>query len=419
MAGHGDFVSRGLSPQLVSLWDDWLAARMHELPRELGDDWLNVYLTSPILRFVLPRRLLGWPVVGILMPSVDRVGRYYPLLVASELPAESRARALALRAAAWFDQVEGAALETLADAPLTLDALADRLSRLPFVDPAPAVPAGEGALPLAAALADLGGAEQDGAALWWVNDSFRFCLAEPLPDTATLAWLMGGGAVADPSADSSRAAGRTHSGHVRSSNQDAILVDAARGLYAVADGMGGHLDGARASRVLTAALAAVPLDGSFDERVAAVRHAIEQVNRELYEFGLAAGDVCGATIVALLLGRERFAVLWAGDSRAYRLPASGDVEPLTRDHGHPEGGVSRACGAAADIELDLAEGRPEPGDRFLLCSDGVYRHLDVRGFLTANRSLRVPDLVDAVVAEVLESPADDNLSVVVAQASLG
>lgn len=81
---HGDFVSRGLPPALVEAWDRWLQACMLESQRQLGEQWLTLYLTSPVWRFAISPGILGPEGLGgVMMPSVDRVGRYFPLMLAA------------------------------------------------------------------------------------------------------------------------------------------------------------------------------------------------------------------------------------------------------------------------------------------------------------------------------------------------
>ncbi len=76
----GDFVSRRLPNEFIKPWDGWLQSAIAASREELGDEWLNSYLTSPIWRFLLSPGVCGnKAVAGIMMPSVDRVGRYYPL----------------------------------------------------------------------------------------------------------------------------------------------------------------------------------------------------------------------------------------------------------------------------------------------------------------------------------------------------
>jgi len=79
---HGDFVTRGLPRSFIDPWDRWLQEAIITSRQQLGDSWLNYYLISPIYRFVLSPGICGdhgWQ--GVLMPSLDKIGRYYPLTV--------------------------------------------------------------------------------------------------------------------------------------------------------------------------------------------------------------------------------------------------------------------------------------------------------------------------------------------------
>ncbi|RKT46313.1 type VI secretion system-associated protein TagF [Thiocapsa rosea] len=109
----GDFVSRRLPAELVQPWDLWLRECLVESRAQLGDSWLETYLTSPLWRFVLTPGVAGrsaW--AGVLMPSVDRVGRYFPLTLAC--PLETGVDPLRILAAAdWFERAEAVMLSGL------------------------------------------------------------------------------------------------------------------------------------------------------------------------------------------------------------------------------------------------------------------------------------------------------------------
>src|SRR5262245_64080727 len=120
---------RRMPSEFVAIWDDWLQRSLAASADALGAGWLDLYRHSPILRFALLPGLCGaslW--AGIVMPSVDRVGRYFPLTIALALDARPGALAAAVSAHEWFAAIEQVALRTLeSDAlPEELDAgLAD------------------------------------------------------------------------------------------------------------------------------------------------------------------------------------------------------------------------------------------------------------------------------------------------------
>lgn len=119
LACLGDFASRRLSRAFVERWDGWLQQVLPASRAQLGDGWLEAYLTSPVWRFVEWAEPGASPAtaaavnVGVLMPSVDKVGRYFPLCVAAALPGLV-AGAIELRALLqWLDRIEALALATL------------------------------------------------------------------------------------------------------------------------------------------------------------------------------------------------------------------------------------------------------------------------------------------------------------------
>lgn len=85
LPARGDFVGAGLSPELVSAWHGWMAMRLAESREQLQDDWKTLWLVAPVWRFALPPLHCGArAVTGLFLPSVDKVGRYFPLLAGVE-----------------------------------------------------------------------------------------------------------------------------------------------------------------------------------------------------------------------------------------------------------------------------------------------------------------------------------------------
>jgi type VI secretion system protein ImpM len=110
----GDFASRRLPDEFIRPWDEWLQEVLSTSRASLGDRWLDCYLTLPIWRFVLLPGLLGrsgW--AGVLMPSVDRVGRQFPLTVAVQLPESAAVAHAVFESAIWLSGLEGIALSVL------------------------------------------------------------------------------------------------------------------------------------------------------------------------------------------------------------------------------------------------------------------------------------------------------------------
>lgn len=115
--GHGDFIQHRLPRAFVEPWDEWLQAGMGGSRDRLGGDWLDIYLTSPAWRFVLPSGVCGdTPFAGVMIPSVDRVGRYFPFTLAAPLPSCASAFTIARDASDWFASAETLTLTALDDA---------------------------------------------------------------------------------------------------------------------------------------------------------------------------------------------------------------------------------------------------------------------------------------------------------------
>jgi type VI secretion system protein ImpM len=116
LPARGDFLTRRLPRGFVEPWDQWLQEAIAASRAGLGDDWLALYLEAPIWRFVLAAGLCGEAAVaGIVMPSVDRVGRYFPLTLAATLPTGSAPAAVAQGVVGWFAALEDLALTALDD----------------------------------------------------------------------------------------------------------------------------------------------------------------------------------------------------------------------------------------------------------------------------------------------------------------
>lgn len=231
-----------------------------------------------------------------------------------------------------------------------------------------------------------------------------------------------------------RSAARTDTGKVRARNEDAFLALPEQGLWVVADGMGGHQNGALASRLIVEHLAELP-EGSFDQRLAELRQCLHRLNHRLGQELTVTADrtdtVIGSTVVALLLEGERAVCVWAGDSRCYLWRAS-RLYQLSRDHSlvqqlideqglapqeaarHPAAhALTRAIGASESLQLDILELDVLPGDVFLLCSDGLYQGVPADE-LGACLNLPSPHLaVERLFQRALDGPARDNLSAVV------
>jgi type VI secretion system protein ImpM len=114
LPAHGDFICRDLPAAFVDIWDDWLQHVVSASQEQIGDDWLQTYLTSPIWRFILSVGVIdqsAW--AGILIPSVDRVGRYFPFSVITQLPDNSNPLDMLAVQNAWYQAIEEVSLDAL------------------------------------------------------------------------------------------------------------------------------------------------------------------------------------------------------------------------------------------------------------------------------------------------------------------
>lgn len=229
----------------------------------------------------------------------------------------------------------------------------------------------------------------------------------------------------------------TDTGVRRKHNEDAIMAAPATGLWAVADGMGGHEAGDLASGMIVEALSALPRSDNFSLFVDAVEQALQDVNSRIRAHADQAfeGRMMGSTVVALLLADGYGACVWAGDSRLYRWRDQ-QLEQLSRDHSqvqrlldagviseeeadsHPNANViTRAVGGAVELVVDVVMLDVLPGDRFLLCSDGLYNELDRNALALGLQQPDVETAAQNLLQAALQAGARDNVSVIVVEAA--
>jgi protein phosphatase len=230
-------------------------------------------------------------------------------------------------------------------------------------------------------------------------------------------------------------AARSDAGRVRQINEDAFLDNPERGLWAVADGMGGHAVGDLASRLVIEGLAGVSSPNGLASLVADARGRLQQVNGQLrVEAARRQVQRIGSTVV-LLVARERCCgYLWAGDSRIY-LCRDGRLHQLTRDHSHVEELkargqltaeealhhpaqhlITRAVGAMDTLQLDEDAVELSDGDTFLLCSDGLSNEVSEQEILSELAPGDCQRAAERLVDLALLRGGRDNISAVVVHA---
>jgi len=504
----GDFVTRRLPKQFIGPWDQWLQSAMAASREQLGSTWLDVYLTSPIWRFGLTAGICGesaW--AGVLMPSVDKVGRYFPLTLAAPLEdAESLEHLFGSAGNQWFEALEQLALSCLEDS-LSLENFDERLRATAAPQFAPY------ALPLTVgdskdksgkfachvgmktleqspnAFVDLSAGLMDRFmplhSLWGTSGSVRIgaslLVCEGLPPIDAFAALLTGdwdqrgwallskgvrvvsaqehSEVTLPLAPSSfedddqpttrprlpsaawqwRSWGISVVGKRRTLNEDNLIERSDVGLWAVADGMGGHMAGDVASQTIVDALAVVehsPRLSVFADRVEQCLQAVNAKLCQLAEQDAGEGQIIGSTIIALLASENRCIYQWAGDSRLYRY-REGKLEQLSRDHSllddlsvqgllSPEQMadpgrcdiITRAVGAADLLQLDRSECEAIAGDLYLLCSDGLDKELKREEIETVFRENPKENVAAILIEQAEERGARDNVTVIVVEVSV-
>ncbi len=493
----GDFVSRRLPRNFIDPWDAWLQSALLASRETLAENWLSVFLVSPIWRFALSPGLCGssaW--AGVMMPSVDRVGRYFPLTLAQGIDPQCLSAVFSADSD-WFEHLESLAL-TVLNADFDLEnfdkaALAiDMQSHVPSISLNAVVagvwPGAAGKQVYRYAMADakqtaalfpqlslsLLGKLYPGFSFWGTQDSrhglSRFLCCECMPPITAYADFLSAEhqyaqetmilkqmAVGDakmPTVESqpltSEATvqslvatscawvshGMTVVGNKRKHNEDAMLNHPQAGVWVVADGMGGHLSGDIASRLIVDSIAELESLDSLESRTEQVCSRLIKINQELarYALGIEEGSVVGSTVVVLLAKDCNCAAIWAGDSRLYRF-RQGKLTQLTRDHTLVDelmlGGLSRvqalqqaganvitrAVGGHADLELDKLVFSAEPGDRYLLCSDGLDKELTD---IEISRLMAAQDcqtIVESLINHALANSGRDNITVVIAEFS--
>jgi protein phosphatase/serine/threonine-protein phosphatase Stp1 len=230
----------------------------------------------------------------------------------------------------------------------------------------------------------------------------------------------------------------SHPGMKRKHNEDTYVDRPDLGLWAVADGAGGHHAGEVASGMIRESLEAIPPGLSASELLAEVRNRIETTHDALRAEAERRGPdvIIASTVVVMLARNDFFACLWAGDSRAYLL-RDGVLQQITRDHSlvqelvesgvirpeeaehHPRANViTRAVGAELDdFLLDKVSGRIQVGDRFLLCSDGLCKTVPEHELASLLGEKGGPPPPDTLIAAALALNASDNVTAVMVEAA--
>ena len=223
---------------------------------------------------------------------------------------------------------------------------------------------------------------------------------------------------------------RTHVGCRRELNEDAVLEFPSRGLWAIADGMGGHEAGDIASGIVVEELSSCPAGSDDRATVDNALILLERANLRLVDLARSKfkGRTIGSTVVGLVLNDRRFTCFWAGDSRAYRVRGNA-IERLTKDHSmvqdlvdagmlgeaeaeaHPQVNIiTRAIGVSDALDVEVVSGDVRPGDVFLLASDGLTRLVGDDELRDELRNDDLEESASRLLQMALDRQAPDNVS---------
>lgn len=224
---------------------------------------------------------------------------------------------------------------------------------------------------------------------------------------------------------------QSHKGLVRKINEDACLALGDAGVWVVADGMGGHAAGDVASKMVIDTINDMVSRHGLPS-VRSISEALQQANSSLWQYSRSElhGHTAGSTVVVLLIDKFHYHLLWAGDSRGYILRDT-QLRQLTRDHSQVnelvEQGllascdaeqhelanvITRAVGVDESLIIDVVSGVWQPGDLFLLCSDGLTKELPDAEICEYLDHTNIAEANQALLHSTLVAGARDNVTTV-------
>ncbi|WP_227271913.1 type VI secretion system-associated protein TagF [Roseobacter weihaiensis] len=412
---HGDFVGHGLPRPVEDALDTWLRAAMRASQAQLGRGWLDAFLVTPVWHFAAPPGTFGpVSVLGVMMPSVDRVGRYFPLVIAAAFPLPMMQALHAVDGGGFYPRAEATALSIL-DSSLSLGQFNQAIDALPLPD----------ADRIAAVQRKAADALRE-TTVWWTpgNDphwldglpppeSFADVfmasaaasppdesLPEPPPQATPQPLQANGPATApmeelppvpaalelrpDPQPDMPRpvahaplltltSASASLKGQRSASNTDVAVTSADGQAFTLISGLGQDPSLPAAIGSVAPLLKDISHPFAMNDLIAEAKGKLGRANATLTARAASSGQTCGASVVTLLIQAQRHAVLWAGIARAFLL-RDGELVLLNRPHldSRLRNVVTRALGAGPNLSPDTAIGQVRAGDRFLLASPGLY-----------------------------------------------
>ncbi|MBB3571019.1 type VI secretion system-associated protein TagF [Rhizobium sp. BK491] len=432
---HGDFVSSALGSRLQSELDQWVHNGLIALEAALGSDWRRLFHATAAWRFVVGKGV--WApsaVAGVLLPSRDRVGRSFPLIIAAQLQHFSGQLRDLCDDDSWFTAAEALAeTSDKADFEMRRFVGSTKRLRLPFVDKRSTT----------TRLATTGNVPAP-ASLWWrINPGtrqgkgFRTVTAPTAQDFVRLvtADVHKAAETAEPvvhsvaaipieapqttkAAWSDFAIAHSHASHAGtrlSLNADALLVSAAPHVYAIADGVGDGIGAIEAARITTGILAGIPRREALQLLIQDIKSKLSHAHAILRaKSATAEREPPVASVVTATLLDGEFAAIWAGDARCYLL-RDGMMRLLTHDH--IDIGLRRTLGRALGLKdqfvSEVVGDRLQRGDRLLLASAPLSRTLTDRVIAEILIETPLEQAAAALIQEALIANCRENVSAIV------
>jgi len=432
---HGDFVSAALGSRLQSELDRWVHNGLIALEATLGSDWRRLFHATTAWRFVVGKGV--WApsaVAGVLLPSRDRVGRSFPLIIAAQLQRFSGQLRDLCEDDSWFTAAEALA-ETSDKADFEMQRFVEGIKRLrpPFIDK-------QSTVMQSAAMSN---APAPGSLWWRINPGtrqgkgFRTAAAPTAQDFVKLVTVEApkipvsvepdiySAAVAAIEAPQTAKTGpsdfaiayshASHAGTRLSLNADALLISAAPHIFAIADGVGDGIGAIEAARITTGILAGIPQREALQPLVQDIKSKLSHAHAILRaKAATAEREPPVASVVTAALLDSDFVAIWAGDARCYLL-RDGMMRLLTHDH--IDIGLRRTLGRALGLKdqfvSEAVGDQLQRGDRLLLASGPLSRTLTDRVIAEILIETPLEQAAAALVQEALIANCRENVSAIV------
>ena len=232
-----------------------------------------------------------------------------------------------------------------------------------------------------------------------------------------------------------RSCGLTTVGTERKHNEDAYLTLPDEGLWVVADGMGGHAKGDVASQSIIDALEGFTPQRTLSTTIELIEKRVLDVNEKLHNQSLGQPDkVMGSTVAMVYTYQDHVFYMWAGDSRIYRY-RNKKLDQVSHDHSfvqeivdkgmmtpeeagnHPSANIiTRAVGVSDKLVIDIDHDIAQPGDKYLICSDGLFKDITIEDISRAMDQIPFK-AAQSLIETALANEANDNVTVIVVEAA--